>query len=155
MSRPGRDPAGSVPVVTQVLIATDADAVYDEVDAALADDETVVSRVRRGFDVAPAVAELEPDVVLLDLHIGNMGGIAACMSLRLDAEDGRLPDVPIVLLLDRAADIFLAQRSGADAWIVKPLDAFGIRRTVAEVLEGRPAGQPSLGAEQVADVNPA
>ena len=142
--------------MTEVLIATDADAVYDEVDAALADDATTVRRVRRGVDVAPAVDALTPDVVLLDLHIGNMGGIAACMNLRLEAADGRLPDVPIILLLDRAADIFLAQRSGASGWVVKPLDAFAIRKAVTAVLEGREGdAQPAPGPEQVADVNPA
>ena len=70
------------------------------------------------------VAESTPDLVVLDLQIGNMGGIAACLHLRHEAGAGRLPDVPVLMLLDRQADVFLAKRSGADGWVVKPLDAF-------------------------------
>ena len=73
-------PIGGVPLaspdVTEVLIATDADAVFDEVDAALADESTRVVRVRSGSAVADVVSASSPDLVVLDLQIGNMGGIA-------------------------------------------------------------------------------
>lgn len=142
--------------MTEVLIATDADGVFDEVDAALTDESTSVVRVRSGFAVAAMVAESEPDLVVLDLQIGNKGGIATCLDLRLEAGEGRLPDVPILLLLDRAADIQLARRSGADGWIVKPLDAFRLRRAATAILAGetdpdvRPLAEPYLAG----DVNP-
>jgi DNA-binding response OmpR family regulator len=125
--------------VTEVLIATDADAVYDEVEAALADETTQVVRVRTGFDVGPAVAELHPDLVILDQQMGNMGGIAACLHLRQEAADGRLPAVPVLMLLDRQADVFLARRTGADGWVVKPLDAFALRQAATAALESAPA----------------
>jgi DNA-binding response OmpR family regulator len=120
--------------VTDVLIATDADAVYDEVEAALADESTRVVRVRAGSAVGQAVADQHPDLVILDLQIGNMGGMAACLHLRHEAGEGRLPDVPVLMLLDRDADVFLARRSGADGWLVKPLDAFALRQTATEIL---------------------
>jgi DNA-binding response OmpR family regulator len=120
--------------VTEVLIATDADAVFDEVDAALSDDTTRVTRVRAGSAVAGVVAESSPYLVILDLQIGNMGGIAACLHLRNEAGDGRLPDVPVLMLLDRDADVHLARRSGAEGWVVKPLDAFTLRAKASEVL---------------------
>ncbi|MFZ6003647.1 MAG: response regulator [Actinomycetota bacterium] len=122
--------------MTEVLIATDADAVFDEVEAALADESTRVSRVRSGHEVGVAVAESTPDLVVLDLQIGNMGGIAACLHLRSEAGEGRLPEVPVLLLLDRAADVQLARRSGAEGWVVKPLDAFRLRRAATAVLSG-------------------
>jgi DNA-binding response OmpR family regulator len=122
--------------VPVVLLATDADHLHDEVDAALADDATSVARVRAGQDVLPAVVELDPDVVLLDLQIGNMGGMAACLSLRLEEGAGRLERRPIVMLLDREADTFLARRAEADGWLVKPLDALGLRRATTAVLAG-------------------
>jgi DNA-binding response OmpR family regulator len=86
-----------------------------------------------------------------------MGGIAACMHLHHEAGDGRLPEVPVLMLLDRAADVFLARRSGADGWIVKPLDAFGLRRAATAILEGHPEtdAQPPAEPALVADVNPA
>lgn len=129
----------------EVLIATDADAVYDEVEAALADESTTVVRVRSGEAVGPAVDELEPDLVVLDLQIGNMGGIAACLHLRAEAGEGRLPEVPVLLLLDRAADVQLARRSGAEGWVVKPLDAFGLRRAATSILAGEVMSRPVVG----------
>jgi DNA-binding response OmpR family regulator len=121
--------------VTEVLLATDADWVHREVTAAL-DGEHTISWVRRGADVREAVAERDPDLVVLDLQIGNMGGMAACLDLHLEAGAGRLPDVPVLMLLDRHADVFLARRSNADGWLVKPLDAFRLRRAVAALLDG-------------------
>jgi DNA-binding response OmpR family regulator len=121
--------------VTEVLIATDADAVFDEVEAALADESTRVVRVREGAAVGEVVASDPPDLVVLDLQIGNMGGIAACLHLRHEAGDGRLPEVPVLMLLDRQADVFLARRSGADGWIVKPLDSFALRKAATEILD--------------------
>ena len=139
--------------MTEVLIATDADAVFAEVEAALADEETQVVRVREGQAVAGVVADSTPDLVVLDLQIGNMGGIAACLHLRHEAGADRLPEVPVLMLLDRQADVFLARRSGADGWVVKPLEAFSLRRAAVAVLEGESA--VTVEQELVGDVNPA
>ncbi len=119
-----------------VLVATDADRVLDEVDAALAEEDTTVLRVRSGEAVAPAVQEHSPDLVVLDLQIGNMGGIAACLDLRHEEGMGRLPAVPVLMLLDRSADVHLARRSGADGWLIKPLDAFRLGRAAEAILAG-------------------
>ena len=120
----------------RVLLATDADWIHEEVDAALAGDDIEVMRVRHGVDVLPAVHQLEPDLVLLDLQIGNMGGMAACMSIRLDESVGKLGHVPVLMLLDRDVDVFLAARSEADGWLIKPLDAFRLRRAATALLGG-------------------
>ena len=76
------------------------------------------------------------DVAILDLQIGSMGGMAVTMSLRLDESSGRLPHVPVLMLLDRVADVHLAKRSGADGWLVKPLDPLRLRRAVRAVPRG-------------------
>ena len=120
----------------RILLATDADWIHEEVDAALAGDDIEVLRVRQGVDVLPAVHQLEPDLVVLDLQIGNMGGMAACMNIRLDESVDRLDHVPVLMLLDRDVDAFLAHRSEADGWIVKPLDAFRLRRAATAILAG-------------------
>jgi len=117
-----------------VLLATDADWIHEQVDAALAGDDIDVIRVRQGTDVRPVVYDAEPDLVVLDLQIGNMGGIATCMDLRLDESVGKLPHTPVLLLLDREADVFLAERAEADGWIVKPLDPFSLRRAASSLL---------------------
>jgi len=139
--------------MTEVLIATDADAVFAEVEAALVDETTSIVRVRKGQDVAGAVADAPPDLVILDLQIGNMGGIAACLHLHHEAGAGRLPAVPVMMLLDRQADVFLARRSGANGWVVKPLDAYSLRKVATAILEG----ERGAAAERalVGDVNPA
>jgi DNA-binding response OmpR family regulator len=121
--------------VPEVLLATDADWIHDEVAAALDGDHTIL-RVRQGADVVDAVAAHTPAMVVLDLQIGNMGGMAACMALRLEAGAGRLPDVAVLMLLDREADVFLAHRSDADGWLVKPIDAFRLRKAAAALIAG-------------------
>jgi DNA-binding response OmpR family regulator len=40
------------------------------------------------------------------------------------------------MLLDRRADVFLARRSGAEGWVVKPLDPRRVRRATAALLAG-------------------
>ena len=92
-----------------MLLATDADLIHEEVDAALAGDDIEVLRVREGVDVLPTVHELVPDLVVLDLQIGNMGGMAACMSLRLDESVDLLPHTRVLMLVDRDAAAFLAE----------------------------------------------
>ncbi len=123
-----------------VLVATDADSVAEEVFAALADDETKVSRVRAGADVRVAVSKLAPDAVILDLQIGNMGGVAASLDLRFEAEAGRVPDTRILMLLDREVDKWIAKEAKADAELVKPVNSFQLRKAV-EALLAPPAPQ--------------
>jgi DNA-binding response OmpR family regulator len=125
-----------VPAAQTVLLATDADWIADEVDAALTAEDTDVLRVRTGAEVVGATADLEPDLVVLDLQIGNMGGMATCMALRLEEGAGRLEPVAVLMLLDRAHDAFLARRSQADGWITKPLDPFRLRRAATALLAG-------------------
>jgi DNA-binding response OmpR family regulator len=120
--------------VPDVLIATDADWIFDEVDAALADEETTVHRVRRGRDVSEAARRIQPELIVLDMQIGNMGGVATAIDLHLEADAGRVPDARILLLLDREADHFLAKRAAVDAELVKPLDAGTLRRTLKRLL---------------------
>ena len=119
-----------------ILIATAAADVFDEVDAALSDGATTLARVRAGRAVLGAVQELQPDLVVLDLQIGNMGGVASSLALRNEESFGRIDEQRILLLLDRAADVFLARRSGADGWLVKPLHTLRIRRAADLVIAG-------------------
>jgi DNA-binding NarL/FixJ family response regulator len=128
-----------------VLLAADADWVINEVVAALGDAETSFSVVRSGYDVTLAVKQHAPDLAVLDLQIGNMGGMAVTMALRLDESADALPHVPVLMLLDRRADVNLARRSQADGWLIKPLDPLRLRRAAKAIaaggtyIEGAPA----------------
>lgn len=119
-----------------VLIATDAQWVLDEITAALGSAFTTFEVVSDGREVAKRVAQRTPDIAILDLQIGTMGGMAVTMDLRLDHSSGALPHVPVLMILDRSADVHLARRSGADGWIIKPLDALRLRRAVRVILDG-------------------
>jgi DNA-binding response OmpR family regulator len=122
--------------MTDVLVAADSASVTDEVTAALEGPDARLHTVRAGIDVLPAVLEIRPELVVLDLQIGNMGGMAACMNLRLEEGVGRLEHVPVLMLLDRRADVFLAKRSGSEGWLVKPLDPIRLRTAAKALLAG-------------------
>ncbi len=124
------------PPVPNALLATDADWISTEVEAALGGAKNEFRRVRTGSEVLPLAASWNPDLIVLDLQIGNMGGMAACMALHLEESGGRLPHLPVLMLLDRQADVFLARRSGSDGWLIKPLDAFRLRRAAQALLRG-------------------
>ena len=119
-----------------ILLATDADWILEEVDAALADDDTVVYRVHAGIDVLQAINEAAPDLVILDEQIGNMGGIATCMAIRNAEGIDAIPITAVLLLLDRSHDVFQARRCDADGWLVKPLDSLRLRAAASALLAG-------------------
>ena len=123
--------------VEYVLVATDSDDLFDDVDASLGDDRCEVGRVNSGAAVFGAVRERQPDLVVLDLQIGNMGGMATSLHLRNEAGGRRLAPQRILLLLDRGADVFLARESEADGWMIKPIDSFRLRRAADAVADGR------------------
>jgi DNA-binding response OmpR family regulator len=121
-----------------VLLATDADWIVDEVTAALGGPDTSFTVCREGRLVSKLVGERQPDLAVLDLQVGSMGGMAIAMALRLDESGGLLPHVTVLMLLDRTADVYLAQRSGADGWLIKPLDALRLKRAALAVVNGEP-----------------
>lgn len=114
--------------MTIVLLATDSDELFADVDAALASEDTSLLRVRAGADVLPVCTSKSPDLVILDLQIGNMGGIATCLALKQEQSALRLDEFPVALLLDRSADVFLAEDARSDGWLVKPLDSLRLKR---------------------------
>ena len=120
--------------MAKIVVAADGKWIRDQVRTALASSDTEVVEVTRGQDVRAAVADHAPDLVVLDMQIGNMGGIASAIDLHLESDAGRVPDTMILLLLDREADRFLAKRAAADAELVKPLDAGTLRRTMKRLL---------------------
>jgi len=126
--------------MTTILVAAEAKWVRDQVRSAFVGPGQQVVEVTRGQDVRAQVAELEPDLVVLDLQIGNMGGVAVALDLRLEESGGRLPHARILLLLDRRDDAFIARRADVDLTLVKPVDAGVLRRAAAPLLAAAAAG---------------
>ncbi len=117
-----------------ILIATDAQWVLDDIVAALGSADTSFTVCSNGRAVTEAVTARTPDLAVLDSQIGSMGGVAVTLNLRLDETGGRLPHIPVLMLLDRDADVQMAKRSGANAWLVKPLDALRLARAAQQAL---------------------
>ena len=132
-----------------ILVATDADYVLHDVTAALGGPDVSFTVCRNGRDVAGVVKERTPDLVVLDLQVGSMGGMAVTMSLRLDESSGRLPNVKVLMLLDRRADIHLAKRCAADGYLVKPLNPLSLKRAAQAILN-----PPAASIEPVAEETP-
>ncbi len=109
---------------------------------------------RNGRDVVGVVQERTPDLVVLDLQIGSMGGMAVTMSLRLDESSGRLPNVKVLMLLDRAADIHLAKRCAADGYLVKPMNPLSLKRAARAILNP-PAGPVDAVPDETPEEEPA
>jgi DNA-binding response OmpR family regulator len=126
----------SVTRVKTILVASDAPSVRAEVTAVVGEPDVAVIEIHTGPAVPPAVHDHEPDLLVVDLQMGNMGAMAVCLELRLEESYGNLPHVPVLMLLDRRADVFLARRSGAEGWVVKPLDPMRIRRATRALLDG-------------------
>jgi DNA-binding response OmpR family regulator len=129
--------------VTTILVAADAQWVRDQVRAAFVAPGQNVIEVTRGQDVRDTFGRELPDLVILDLQIGNMGGVAAAIDLRLEESAARLPRATILLLVDREADRFIAKRADVDGVLVKPADAGTLRRTAKRLLAGPPPGESS------------
>ncbi len=120
----------------EILVVSDSPAVVRDVRAVVDELGTTVRVLTAGSAVLNAVEASLPDLVVVDLQIGNMGGMAVGHDLRLEEGAGRLEHVPVLMILDRRADVFLAKRSNADGWILKPLDALRLRRAVQALLGG-------------------
>ena len=119
-----------------IVVASDAAFLRREV-AAVADGPGVTIReVRSGPEVIASVRDEPPDLVVVDMQMGNMGAMAVCLELRLQESYGEIPHVPVLMLLDRRPDVHLARRSGAEGWLVKPLDPLRLRRAIREILTG-------------------
>jgi len=119
-----------------VIVAADAPWVVEDVRSVLSGPTDTVRIVTAGGLVLPAVEADKPDLVILDLQIGSMGAIAVCMDLRLEEGAGRLDHIPVLVLLDRRADVFLARRVEADGWLIKPLDPIRLRKAIRALLAG-------------------
>ena len=120
--------------MSTILVAAEAQWVRDQVRSAFVGPGQEVVEVTRGQDVRDTFAEIDPDLVVLDLQIGNMGGVAVAIDLRNEESGGRVPRARILLLLDRRDDVFIARRADVDLTLVKPVDAGVLRRAAAPLL---------------------
>ena len=112
--------------MARVLIVEDEPAYVDALEVALA---------REGFDVRSGVdggsgltafRELEPDLVLLDLMLPGVSGLAMLRTIRV------VSAVPVIVVSakDAEADVVAALELGADDYLRKP---YSVRELVARI----------------------
>ncbi|WP_328325756.1 response regulator transcription factor [Kribbella sp. NBC_00382] len=110
-------------------------------------DIEVVGSAANGLQALDLVAELAPDVILLDLHMPELDGIE--VTRRLTAEH---PGVAIVVLTTYADDasIMKTLRAGARAYLTKDADRRDIARTLQSAAEGYSVLAPQVQATLLA-----
>jgi DNA-binding NarL/FixJ family response regulator len=118
-----------------VLVADDHPVVRQGLQVLLSvqDDIEVVGEAADGGQVLAMAAELDPDVILLDLKLPVRDGVAVLRELR----DGRLK--ARVLVLTSAADrdlVRLAVQAGAAGFLYKDVDPDALVRALRSVHDG-------------------
>ena len=99
---------------------------------------------QRGIEVADAVAsgieglqraaELRPDIVLLDLRMPDMGGLAVLEKLRENE-----PGIPVVMLTtsNEETDLIKSLRSGAQGYLLKDMEPDELVSALRDIENGK------------------
>jgi DNA-binding NarL/FixJ family response regulator len=101
----------------------------------------VVGEAGDGEEVLAVVADTDPDVVVMDLAMPRLGGLAA--TERLASSDGRAR-VLVLTLSEDDADVFAAVRVGAMGYLVKGVAADQVVSAVAALAAGNAVFGPGL-----------
>ena len=121
--------------MTRVVIADDH-PVFRRGLKALLDGEDgleVVGDAADGQEAVKVVLDLEPDVVVMDLHMPVLGGVEAAKQIR-----EVLPDIGVLVLTMHEDDelVFAAMKAGARGYLVKTTDDDEIVRAVQAIGAG-------------------
>ncbi|PZV98865.1 DNA-binding response regulator, NarL/FixJ family, contains REC and HTH domains [Micromonospora phaseoli] len=107
-----------------------------------APDLEVVGDTADGVDVADAVTRLRPDVVLMDVRMPLLDGIAATRGIRSRA--GHRPVVIVLTTFDADATVVEALRAGAAGFLLKHTPPERIVDAVRRAAAGEPVLSPSV-----------
>lgn len=101
-----------------VLVVSDDERIRDEARFGFSP-ELDVALARDARDALAQMREDLPTVVVIDLQTGSAGGFG----LRKDmSQIDALADIPVLMLLDRDQDLWLARQAGANLVRTKPID---------------------------------
>jgi DNA-binding NarL/FixJ family response regulator len=132
------------------VLVVDDQALFREALATLLGvraDITVVGEAGNGDEAVRAAAELRPDVVLMDLRMPVMDGIAATRRLRAEQ-----PGVRIIALttFDEDDEVFAALRAGAVGYLLKDVSSARLVEAILAAARDESVLQPSVAAKVVA-----
>jgi DNA-binding NarL/FixJ family response regulator len=107
----------------------------------------VVGEAGNGDEALRTAAEVAPDVVLMDLRMPVLDGIAATRRLRVEQ-----PAVRVIALttFDDDEDVFAALRAGAVGYLLKDVSSTRLVEAVQAAARGESVLQPSVAAKVVA-----
>ncbi|HKB93842.1 MAG TPA: response regulator transcription factor [Gaiellaceae bacterium] len=119
----------------RVLIADDHRLFAEALEAILSGDERIelVGLAADGNEAVQLAAEQRPDVVLMDISMPRMDGIAAAKAIRAD-----VPDVRILMLTGSSnrSDVDRARKAGAAGYVTKDRIAAELVEAIIEVAGG-------------------
>lgn len=126
----------SVADAIRIVIADDHELVRYALDSVIEgeDDMDVVGHACDGAEAVKVVAEVEPDLLLLDLRMPEVDGVEAC---RLVLE--KKPDTRVLILtsFDDDDEVFGALSAGAHGYIMKDIAPADLLETIRSVAAGR------------------
>lgn len=125
------------PAVTTILVVDDDPTVREVVSRYLSRDGHQVMERSNGMDGLAAALTENPDLVVLDLMMPGMDGLAVCRELR------RQSAVPVIMLtaLGEESDRVVGLEYGADDYVTKPFSPRELALRVAGVLRRCRPGQ--------------
>lgn len=111
-------------------------------------DLEVVGAVGNGRAAIEAVERLRPDVVLMDIRMPEMDGVAATREL-----SRRFPDVGVIILttFDDDEYVFEGLKAGARGYLLKDISSDEMAEAVRTVARGEALIQPSIARKVVAE----
>jgi DNA-binding NarL/FixJ family response regulator len=128
---------------TRVLVVDDDALVRAGLTMLLegVDDIEIVGEAADGSEVEHAVAEHQPDVVLMDIRMPRMDGLAATEIVR--ARDPS-PEVIVLTTFDADDHVLSALRVGASGFLLKDTSPADIVRAIRAVASGEPILSPTI-----------
>jgi CheY-like chemotaxis protein len=121
----------------KVLLVDDSNTVILMERMILAKGPYDIVVARDGIEgVAKAKSE-KPDVILLDVMMPNLDGLAACAAIRSDASTA---GIPIVMVTTRGEEhnIETAFRNGCTDYVTKPINGLELLTKLNNILGERP-----------------
>ncbi|MFC0098491.1 response regulator [Micromonospora marina] len=112
-------------------------------------DLAVVGEATDGAEVPAAVAAYAPDVVLMDIRMPRVDGLAATEALRATAEP---PEVLVLTTFDADEQVLRALRAGASGFLLKDTPPAEIVAAVRRVAAGEATLSPAVTRKLIAHV---
>lgn len=141
----------------RVLVADDHPFFRDGLRSLLASspDMELVGEASTGEEVVPLAAELQPDVILMDVQMPGMDGIEATRRI---AQDNPHVYILVVTMFEDDGTVFRAMRAGARGYLLKGANYAEMLRAIKAVGNGEAIFSPGIATRLTnffADIRPA